>query len=97
MSLHKELCDILYSTVNDSIKNEDKVVIAFSGGVDSTLLSKICKDLKKQICLVTIGFPHSHDLLFSKTISSLLSDSQNHLIYEINDSDFTDKSKTCQV
>ena len=48
MSLHKKLRDVLYSTVNDSIKNEDKVVIAFSGGVDSTLLSKICKDLKKR-------------------------------------------------
>jgi asparagine synthase (glutamine-hydrolysing) len=93
MSLHKKLRDILYSTVNDSIKNEDKVVIAFSGGVDSTLLSKICNDLKKKVCLVTIGFPHSHDLLFSKTISSLLSDSQNHLIYEINDTDFTTSLK----
>jgi asparagine synthase (glutamine-hydrolysing) len=88
MSLPKDLCDFLYSTVNDSIKNEDKVIIAFSGGVDSTLLSKICKDLKKQICLMTIGFPNSHDLLFSKHISYLLSDSQNHLVYEINDIDF---------
>lgn len=93
MSLHKELRDTLYSTVNDSIKNEDKVVIAFSGGVDSTLLSKICKDLKKQICLVTIGFPHSHDLLFSKSISYLLSDTQNHLLYELNDVDFTESIK----
>jgi asparagine synthase (glutamine-hydrolysing) len=88
MSLHGELRDILYLTVNSAIKNYDKVVIAFSGGVDSTLLAKICKDLKKQICLVTIGFPHSHDLLFSKTISHLLSDSQNHFVYELNDVDF---------
>jgi asparagine synthase (glutamine-hydrolysing) len=88
MSLTKDLCDILYSTVNDSIKDENKVIIAFSGGVDSTLLSKICKDLKKQICLVTIGFPNSHDLLFSKHISYLLSYSKNHLVYEINDVEF---------
>ena len=82
MSLHKELCDVLYLTVRDSVKDEDKVVIAFSGGVDSTLLSKICIDLKKQICLVTIGFPFSHDLLFSKTISVLLlSDSHNHISF----------------
>lgn len=93
MSFHKDLRDILYSTVNESIKNEDKVIIAFSGGVDSTLLSKICKDLKKQIFLVTIGFPNSHDLLFSKHISYLLSDSQNHLVYEINDIDFEESLK----
>jgi len=90
MSLQEELCNTLYSTVMNSIKKDDKVVIAFSGGVDSTLLSKICKDLKKQICLVTVGFPQSHDLLFSKTISSLLSDSQNHIVYELNEVDFTE-------
>ena len=89
MSLHKELRDVLYMTVNSAIKNYDKVVVAFSGGVDSTLLAKICKDLKKQVCLITIGFPHSHDLLFSKTISCLLSDSQNHFVYELNEVDFT--------
>ena len=88
MCLHNELRDILYLTVNSAIKDYDKVVIAFSGGVDSTLLAKICKDLKKQICLVTVGFPHSHDLSFSQTISCLLSDSQNHFVYELNDVDF---------
>ncbi len=91
MSLHQELCDVLYLTVKNSLKDEDKVVIAFSGGVDSTLLSKICIDLKKQICLITIGFPFSHDLLFSKTISVLLlSDTQNHIICELNDVAFTE-------
>jgi asparagine synthase (glutamine-hydrolysing) len=94
MSLHKELCDFLYLTVRDLVKDDDKVVIAFSGGVDSTLLSKICIDLKKQICLVTIGFPFSHDLLFSKKISFLLlSDSQRHIVYELNDVDFTESIK----
>jgi asparagine synthase (glutamine-hydrolysing) len=94
MSLHKELCDFLYLTVRDSVKDEDKVVIAFSGGVDSALLSRICIDLKKQICLVTIGFPFSHDLLFSKKISVLLlSGSHSHIVYELNDVDFIESIK----
>ena len=94
MSLHKELCEVLYLTVKNSVKDNDKVVIAFSGGVDSTLLSKICIDLKKQICLITVGFPFSHDLLFSKTISTLLlSDSHNHISFELNDVDFTESIK----
>ncbi len=94
MSLQKELCEVLYLTVKNSVKYNDKVVIAFSGGVDSTLLSKICIDLKKQICLITVGFPFSHDLLFSKTISALLpSDSHNHISFELNDVDFTESIK----
>ncbi|MGN6613609.1 MAG: asparagine synthase C-terminal domain-containing protein [Candidatus Nitrosocosmicus sp.] len=88
MLWHIELKKKLLSTVRDILKNEDKVAIAFSGGVDSTLLSKICKDLGKQITLITIGFPNSHDLLFSKRISKLVYEPQNHITYELNDIDF---------
>jgi asparagine synthase (glutamine-hydrolysing) len=88
MSCRTELRRVLYSTVHNSIKDVDKVAIAFSGGVDSTLLSKICKDLRIQIFIITIGFPYSHDVLFSKRISSLISETQNHIIYELNDIDF---------
>jgi len=90
MSFQIELCKVLYSIVHNSIKDVDKVAIAFSGGVDSTLLSKICKDLRKQIIIITIGFPHSHDILFSKHISNLISETQNHIIYELNDIDFVE-------
>src|SRR5919112_1952846 len=87
MSYQSELCRVLYSTVHNSIKDVDKVAIAFSGGVDSTLLSKICKDLRIKTFMITVGFPHSHDVLFSKRISSLFSEPQNHIIYELNDID----------
>jgi asparagine synthase (glutamine-hydrolysing) len=93
MSFQTELCRVLYSTVHNSIKDVDKVAIAFSGGVDSTLLSKICKDLGIQIFIITIGFPHSHDVLFSKSISNLISETQNHIIYELNDIDFIETLK----
>src|SRR6476620_11413263 len=90
MSFQIELCKVLYSIVHNSIKDVDKVAIAFSGGVDSTLLSKICKDLRKQIIIITIGFPHSHDILFSKHISNLIPETQNHIIHELNDIDFVE-------
>lgn len=90
MQLHKELQKVLFSTVHSIIKDKDKIAIAFSGGVDSTLLSKICKDLGKQISIITVGFPHSHDLLFSKKISKLICESQSHITYELNDVDFAD-------
>jgi len=83
MLISEELTLRLYSTVETFIKNTDQVVIAFSGGVDSSILAKICKDLGKQVYLVTIGFPNSHDLLFSKSVSNLLGLSSTHVAYEL--------------
>jgi asparagine synthase (glutamine-hydrolysing) len=83
MLICEELTVRLYSTVEIFVKDTKKVVIAFSGGVDSSILAKICKDLGKQVYLVTIGFPRSHDLLFSKSISRLLGLSSTHVATEI--------------
>lgn len=94
MLISDELTKYLYSTVEKFIKNSDKIVIAFSGGVDSSLLAKICKDLDKQVYLVTIGFANSHDLVFSKSISNSLSLSMNHIAYEIKEGDILDDIKS---
>ncbi|MDN5845656.1 MAG: asparagine synthase C-terminal domain-containing protein [Candidatus Nitrosocosmicus sp.] len=93
MLLSDELTQYLYSTVEEFIKNSDNVVIAFSGGIDSSLLAKICKDLDKQVHLVTIGFANSHDIVFSKSISNSLSLSANHIAYEIKEEDILDDVK----
>ena len=93
MLICDELTQYLYSTVEEFIKHSDKVVIAFSGGVDSSLLAKICKDLDKQVYLVTIGFANSHDIMFSKSISNSLSLSMNHIVYEIKEEDILNDIK----
>ncbi len=93
MLISDELTQYLYSTVEEFTKNSDKVVIAFSGGVDSSLLAKICKDLDKQVHLVTIGFANSHDIVFSKYISNSLSLSTNHIAHEIKEKDISDDIK----
>lgn len=49
-----------------------KIAIAFSGGVDSSLLAKICSDIGFDVTLLTIGFEGSHDIEFSKKIAALL-------------------------
>ena len=97
MLLSKELTLCLYSTVKIFVKDTDKIVIAFSGGVDSSILAKICKDLGKEIYLVTVGFPGSHDLLFSKSISRSLDLQSNHITFEITENEmFSDFQHVCK-
>lgn len=66
---------MLLQKMQNSIKTslpEQKIGIAFSGGVDSTLLAKLCSDLNYQVILLTIGFEESHDILFSKKVNGFL-------------------------
>ena len=68
MNFESKLLAELQSAIKETVL-ERKIGIAFSGGVDSTLLAKICNDLGYQITLLTIGFPDSHDILFSKKVN----------------------------
>lgn len=51
---------------------EKDVAVAFSGGVDSSILAKVCQDTGKQVTLITVGFDSSHDISFSRKIATLL-------------------------
>ncbi len=79
----------LHEQVKLAIKhtsNQHAVGIAFSGGVDSSLLAKVCSDLGYDITLLTIGFANSHDVEFSKKIATLLN--LRHVISEISKESF---------
>jgi asparagine synthase (glutamine-hydrolysing) len=65
----------LLKNIEDAIKKtvpKKKIGIAFSGGVDSTLMSKVLDDLEFDVTLLTIGFPESHDILFAKEVNEQL-------------------------
>jgi asparagine synthase (glutamine-hydrolysing) len=78
-----DLKQALYDAVRESIP-EVKAGVAFSGGVDSSLLAKICLDLGKKITLLTIGFAGSHDITFSKNIASKMAAEQqtSEIVYD---------------
>ncbi len=69
--MNKKLLDNIKNSISETIP-EKKIGIAFSGGVDSTLISKICSDMNYDITLLTIGFPDSHDILFAKEVNEFL-------------------------
>ena len=65
----------LLKNIEDAIKKtvpKKRIAIAFSGGVDSTLISKILGDLEYDMTLLTIGFTESHDILFAKEVNEKL-------------------------
>ena len=84
MQMESLLAEI-QNAIRDTIQ-EKKIGIAFSGGVDSTLVSKICKDLGYDITLLTIGFPNSHDISFAKEVNEILK--LSHEISEIKQDSF---------
>ncbi len=72
--IHKIMNQLLDEIVN-SIKTtvlDNSIGVAFSGGVDSTLIAKLLYDNGYDIHLLTIGFPDSHDINFAKEVNEIL-------------------------
>lgn len=85
MQKENQLLIEIQNAIKQSILDK-KIGIAFSGGVDSTLISKICYDLGYDITLLTIGFSNSHDILFAKEVNKFLN--RPHKISEIDQNTF---------
>ncbi len=87
--INKELLENIKNSISETVP-EKKIGIAFSGGVDSTLISKICSDMDYDITLLTIGFNESHDVLFAKQVNEHLN--YPHHVLEIDPDSFSDVS-----
>ena len=85
MQLLTQMQDAIKHTITDK-----KIGVAFSGGVDSTLLAKLVKDLEYDIHLLTIGFHDSHDINFAKEVNQTLN--FPHSISEIKPENFKETS-----
>lgn len=87
--IYEGLLKKIYNAIKETVSDK-KIGIAFSGGVDSSLLAKTCFDLNYDITLLTIGFKNSHDILFSKKVNELFGFS--HEILEIDPNSFNEIS-----
>ena len=84
--LHDEIKRAIKTTVLDNF-----VGVAFSGGVDSTLIAKLLHDNGYDIHLLTIGFHDSHDINFAKEVNEFLK--FKHNILEIEPESFQEISE----
>jgi len=87
--MNKQLLDEMQKAVKETISDK-KIGVAFSGGVDSTLLANLVKDMGYDIHLLTIGFHDSHDINFAKEVNQILN--FPHSISEIDPEKFKDVS-----
>ena len=87
----------LIENIKQAIKNtvqQKKIGVSFSGGVDSTLVTKLCSDLDYDVTLLTVGFSGSHDILFAKEVNEKLD--LPHKILEIDPDSFTEVASKIQ-
>jgi len=88
--MNKQLFDEMENAVKETVTDK-KIGVAFSGGVDSTLLAKLVKDMGYDVHLLTIGFQDSHDVNFAKEVNQILNFS--HSISEIDPEKFKEVSQ----
>ena len=69
--MNNELLTNIQNAITKTVPKK-RIGVAFSGGVDSTLISKLLFDLEYDITLLTIGFSESHDILFAKEVNEQL-------------------------
>jgi len=69
--MNNELLKNIQNAIKKTVPKK-RIGIAFSGGVDSSLISKILSDLNYNVTLLTIGFSESHDILFAKEVNEQL-------------------------
>tara|TARA_B100001123_G_scaffold18122_1_gene20430 strand:+ start:67 stop:810 length:744 start_codon:yes stop_codon:yes gene_type:complete len=80
-----QLLDEIHRAIKNTVSG-NSVGVAFSGGVDSTLIAKLLHDAGYNIHLLTIGFNDSHDINFAKEVNEILK--FKHDILEIEPESF---------
>lgn len=88
--MQDKLLEMIRYSIAETVP-KTKIGVAFSGGVDSTLVSKVCSDMGYDLTLLTVGFARSHDILFAKKINESLH--LPHQTLEIDSTSFAQITK----
>lgn len=91
---YSQLYKVMLEELAVALGEEKSGAVAFSGGVDSSMLAKMCRDLNMSVTLLTVGFAGSHDMNFSEFIASqLLFPHKKHIIQPAEFQDTLNKVK----
>lgn len=74
----------LQYSVEKNLEGENRVGVAFSGGLDSAILAKLIKETGAKTSLLTVYVEHSHDSSYAKEVADLLS--LEHIAIEVDES-----------
>lgn len=69
----RTILDAVHLSVRDALGRRgagNRIGVAFSGGVDSTLLATVCDSMGYDVALLTVGFEGSHDVEFARVVAS---------------------------
>ena len=66
----QEIIKQLSKLLTNSIKADEKIAIAFSGGIDSTLIAFIAQKLQIPFTLYSVGLKNSPDLEYAKKVAT---------------------------
>ena len=70
-NLDELLLGKIQDAISSTIRDGGRVGVAFSGGVDSSLVAKVCHDMGFDLTLLTVGFDNSHDIWFARRINEV--------------------------
>jgi len=79
--MNKQLLTEIQNAIKSTV-SEKKIGVAFSGGVDSTLIAKLLNDMDYDVNLLTVGFHEAHDINFALEVNQILD--YHHDILEID-------------
>jgi asparagine synthase (glutamine-hydrolysing) len=89
-----DLKNALIHALTETVNEESSLAVAFSGGIDSSLLAQLCNNIGIKVTLLTVGFPGSPDTEFSKVIAPKLA--LPHKLLELKREDFHYKQRYIQ-